>query len=128
MKEEFETYFPNNFYEKCLSVPDPHQAYNHENDLSLSNKEQLIEPSSDTGLKMQFRDLGLVRFWFSPSVRSEFPELSETALKIGMQFLATYLREKVFSSLLHRKTKHRNRLSVIADLGLKLANIEPDIQ
>jgi hypothetical protein len=52
------------------------QAYNHENDLSLSKKEQLIEVSSESGLKMQFRDLGFVRSWISPSVRSEFPELS----------------------------------------------------
>jgi hypothetical protein len=50
------------------------QAYNHENDLSLSKKEQLIELSSVSGLKI-FRDLGLVRSWISPSVRSEFAEL-----------------------------------------------------
>jgi hypothetical protein len=36
------------------------QAYNHENDLSLTKKEQLIELSIGSGLKMQFRDLGLV--------------------------------------------------------------------
>jgi hypothetical protein len=54
------------------------QAYNHENDISLSKKEQLIELSSDSGLKMQFSD-------------------------------------------------YRNRLSVSADLRLKLTNIEPDM-
>jgi hypothetical protein len=58
------------------------QANSHENDLSLSQKEQLIELSGDSGLKMQFHDLGSVRSWISPSVRSEFPELSEEALKI----------------------------------------------
>jgi hypothetical protein len=72
------------------------QAYNHENDLSLSKKEQLIELSSDSRLKMQFRDLGLVRSWISPSVRSEFAKLSEEPLKIVMQFSTTYLCEKVF--------------------------------
>jgi hypothetical protein len=61
-------------------------------------------------------------------VRSEFAELSEEALKIVMQFSTTYLCDKVFSSLLQIKTKYRNRLSVSADLRLKLTNIEPDIQ
>jgi hypothetical protein len=102
-------------------------AYNHENYLSLSKKVQLIELSSDSGLKMQFRDLGLVRSWISPSVRSEYPELSEEPLKIVMQFSTTCLCEEVFSSLLQIKTKCRNRLSVSADLRLKLTDIEPDI-
>ncbi|PNF18920.1 hypothetical protein B7P43_G18239 [Cryptotermes secundus] len=62
------------------------------------------------------------------SVISEFPELSEEALKFAMQFSTTYLYEKEFSSLLYLKTKYRNRLSVIADLRLKLTNIKPDIQ
>jgi hypothetical protein len=82
-------------------------AHNHKNDLSLSKKEQLLELSSDNGLKMQFRDLGLSRFWISPSVRTEFPELSEEALKVVMQFSTTYLCEKGFSSLLQLKTKYR---------------------
>jgi hypothetical protein len=71
-------------------------AYNHENDLSLSKTEQLIELSSDSGLKMQFRDIGLVQSWISPSVNSEFAELSEEPLNIVMQFATTYLCEKVF--------------------------------
>jgi hypothetical protein len=70
------------------------QAYNHENDLSLSKKEQLIELSSDSGLKMQFCDLGLVYSWISPSVTSELPELSEEPLIIVMQFSTTCLCEK----------------------------------
>jgi hypothetical protein len=69
------------------------EAYNHENDLSLSKKDQLIELSSDSGLKMQFHDLGFVRSWISPSVRSEFPELSEEPLKMVMQFSTTCLYE-----------------------------------
>jgi hypothetical protein len=77
LKQKIETYFPNNFYETFLWVRDPFQAYNHENDLLLSKKEQLL----DNWLKMQFRDLGLSRFLISPSVRSEFPELSEEALR-----------------------------------------------
>jgi hypothetical protein len=52
---------------------------------------------------MQFRDLGLSRFWISPSVRSEFLELSEEALKVVMQFSTTYLCEKGFSPLLQLK-------------------------
>jgi hypothetical protein len=83
--------FPNKFYDKFLWVRDPFQPYNHENDLSLSKKEQSLELPSDGGLKMQFRDLGLSRFWISPSVRSEFPELSEETLKVVMQFSTSYL-------------------------------------
>jgi hypothetical protein len=67
-------------------VRDPFQAYSHENDFSLSKKEHLIELSSASGLKIQFCDLGFSRFWISHSVRSEFPELSEEALKTVMRF------------------------------------------
>jgi hypothetical protein len=77
---------------------------------------------------MQLRDFVLVRFWILPSVRSEFPELSEEALKLVMQFSTTCLCEKGFSSLLQLKTKYRNRLSMSADLQLKMTNIEPAIQ
>jgi hypothetical protein len=62
VKQKFETYFPYNIYEIFLWVHDPFQAYNHENDLSLSKKGQLIGLSSNSGLKMQFRDLGLSQF------------------------------------------------------------------
>jgi hypothetical protein len=48
---------------------------------------------------------------------------SKDALKIVMQFSTIYFCEKGFSSLLQIKTKHRNRLSVSADLRLKLNNI-----
>jgi hypothetical protein len=121
-------YFPNNFYEKFLWVHDPFQAYNHENDLSLSKREHLIDLSSDSCLKIQFGDLGFSRFWISHSLRSEFPELSEEALKTVMQFSTTYLCEKEFSSLLQFKTKYINHLSVCASFQMNLTNIEPDIQ
>jgi hypothetical protein len=119
VKQISETYFPNNFYEKFLWVRDPFQAYNHENnhenDLSLSKKGQLLELSRDGGLKMQFRDLGLSRFWISPSVRSEFPQLYEEALKVAIRFSTTSLCKKGFSLLLQLKTIYRNRLSACAD-------------
>jgi hypothetical protein len=75
VKQKFDTYLQNTFYEKFLWVRDPFQANNHKNYLSLLKKEQLIELSSDSGLELQFHDLHLLRFWISPSVRSEFPEL-----------------------------------------------------
>jgi hypothetical protein len=128
LKQQFETYFPNNFYDKFLWVRDPFHADTHENNLSLSKTEQLIELSNDSGLKMQFRALSLAKFWISPSVRYEYPELSEDALKIVMQFASIYLCEKGFSSLIEIKTKYRNRLNVCADLRLKLTNTQPDIQ
>jgi hypothetical protein len=123
VKQKIETYFPNNFYEKFLWVRDPFQACNHENDPSLSKKEQLLELSSDGALKMKLCDLGMSRVWISPSVRSEFPKLSEEALKVVMQFSTTYLCEEGFSSLLQLKTKYRNRHIAYADLRLNLTNI-----
>jgi hypothetical protein len=77
---------------------------------------------------MQFRALRLAQFWISPSVRYEYPELSEDALKIVMQFASIYLCEKEFSSRIEIKTKYRNRLNMCADLRLKLTNIQSDIQ
>jgi hypothetical protein len=61
-------------------------------------------------------------------MRSEFPELSEEALKTVMQFSTPCLCEKEFSSLLQLKTKYKNQLSACANFRLNLTNIEPDIQ
>jgi hypothetical protein len=61
MKQKFETYFPNNFYEKFLWVRNPFQAYNHENDLSLSKKEQLLELSSDSMVLVRKRTIPIER-------------------------------------------------------------------
>jgi hypothetical protein len=60
VKQKSETYYPNNFYETFLWDRDPFQAYNNENYLLLSKKEHLIELSNDSGLKIQFCDLGFL--------------------------------------------------------------------
>jgi hypothetical protein len=80
-----------------------------------------------SGLEMQFSDLGLSRFWFSPSVKNEFIELSEEALKITIQLSTTYHCEKRFLSLSLSQIRSKYRNSVFADLRMNLTNIEPDI-
>ncbi|PNF34567.1 hypothetical protein B7P43_G10641 [Cryptotermes secundus] len=101
LEQKFETYFPKNFYESFLCVRDPFQVYNHENDLSLSKKEQYVELSSDSGLKIQFRDLGVVRFWiFSEKKKWEY---DETVHQLFIDFKKAYdsvMKEVLYNILI----------------------------
>ena len=73
-------------------------------------KKQLIDISNDSGLKNNSMVVVC-------SMRSEFPELSEEALKIIMQLSTIFLREKGFSSLVQMK-KYTCRFSIEFDLKL----------
>ena len=127
LKSQFENYFPTS-YDGYSWIRDPFQCDIENNKLSLNEREQLIELSNDTGLKMKFEAEGMVNFWTSSPVKREYRELSKGALKIIIQFASMYLCEKGFSSLTEIKTKYRNRLDVSADLRLKLTSIHPNIE
>ncbi|KAJ4438306.1 hypothetical protein ANN_14245 [Periplaneta americana] len=109
-------------------VHDPFHCDIENNKLSLSERDQLIELSNDTGLKMKFQAEYIVNFWISSHVNREYSELYNGALQIIIQFALAYLCEKGFSQLTLIKTKYRNRLDVCDDLRFKLASIHPNIE
>jgi len=59
----------------------------------------------------------LSQFWIS--LKNEYPELSDKAMKLLLIVSTTYLSEKSFSSLSLIKTKQRNRVEVKALLRLQ---------
>uniref|UniRef100_A0A3B1IGP9 Uncharacterized protein n=1 Tax=Astyanax mexicanus TaxID=7994 RepID=A0A3B1IGP9_ASTMX len=93
--------------------------------LSASEEDRLIDLSCDSALKFIFSQKSLVNFWLH--ARSEYPDLSDKAVRFLMPFPTTYLCETGFSMLVVLKTKYRNRLNVEPDLRLQLSALQPDI-
>ena len=62
--------------------------------LSLKEKEQLINISSNFELKSKFKEIELTKLWMM--LMEEFLEISLEALKVLIRFLTTYLCEKTF--------------------------------
>ena len=60
----------------------------------------------------------LADFWVKQI--ESFPLLSKTALEIVVPFTTTHLCEMAFSTLLHIKSKFRNRLNAKPDLRIAL--------
>ncbi|XP_060879137.1 protein FAM200A-like [Metopolophium dirhodum] len=88
---------------------------NHE--LSLLNEIQLLELSSD---KLLEQSKNLNQFWIS--LRNEYPNLYEEAIKKLVPFATTYLCEFGFSTLTTIKTKPRNKLDVEPMMRISLTN------
>ena len=117
--------------------------------LNAVEKESLIELSCDTTLMSKHKDLQLLQFWIS--LKNEYPELSDKAIKLLLIFSTTYLFiylfiylrpknvhicthmqkknlcEKSFSSLSLIKTKQRNRVEINALLCLSKTSLEPQL-
>uniref|UniRef100_A0A671MBF3 HAT C-terminal dimerisation domain-containing protein n=1 Tax=Sinocyclocheilus anshuiensis TaxID=1608454 RepID=A0A671MBF3_9TELE len=116
--------FPN--FADCVSfawVRDPFSCPGK--DLPVDMGEQLVELKSDTRLRHLYSSSSLPSFWLS--VMTEYPQLSDAAIKLLLPFTSTYLCEAGFSKLTALKTKYRNRLQVEDDLRLALSNTEPRI-
>jgi hypothetical protein len=76
---------------------------------------------------MKFNEVPLDMFWIS--IRTEYPVISEKAVKILLQFLTSYLCEQAFSCLTNIKNKDRNRLfSAEEKLLVCLSKIRPRVQ
>ncbi|CAM5091665.1 unnamed protein product [Eretmochelys imbricata] len=95
------------------------------NNLSASEEQQLLELASDSFLKTKFEQNTLTSFWLG--VSSEYPALSDKAVKYLLPFPTLYLCKIRFSVLVGIKTKRRNSLiDVEPHLCPKITNIEPD--
>ena len=88
--------------------------------LEVSDREHLIDLSSDSSLQDQYRVTPLDKFWVG--LKGEYPCLYKKALPILLSFASDYLCESGFSSLAYVKNKYRNKLDVEASLRLKLSS------
>ncbi|XP_029342131.1 SCAN domain-containing protein 3-like [Acyrthosiphon pisum] len=90
-------------------------------------QEQAIELKNDLRAKIDLNSgSSLEEFWVK--YQPIYPEISNEALQVLVQFSSTYLCESGFSSLAIIKTKHRNCLDVESDLRCSLSNIEPNFK
>lgn len=105
-----------------FNIDTPHMS---SMDLTVAEQERLIELSCDKTLKASFRKHTLLDFWIKQY--SEYPVLSDKAMRFLLPFVTTYLCEKGFSSLVVIKTKYRSRVHAEPNLRLKLTSIDPDI-
>ncbi|CAI6354382.1 unnamed protein product [Macrosiphum euphorbiae] len=95
--------------------------------LSSTEKEQLLEISSDTTLKSKLYMSENDSFWIS--LQNEYPEVSKKALQILLPFSTSYMCESAFSILEVTKTKKRSTLKDIeSELRVSLSTIRPRIE
>ena len=124
LTESFCRYFPKKEDPRHgnMWIIDPFVANNENNKLNMSEKESLIDLSSDSSLKTKFLELSKSHFWLY--VKNEYPLLSEKAMKILIQFSTTYLCEKTFSSVTAIKTRYRSTLEINRALRLAVTSLE----
>ena len=94
--------------------------------LTISEKETLIELSTDNTLKSEFKSKTIVKFWIDLS--SEYQNLSRLAIKFLLPYPSTVLVERAFSSYAFIKNKYRNKLNTVPDLRLYLSSFEPNFR
>ncbi|XP_013776627.1 protein ZBED8-like [Limulus polyphemus] len=88
-------------------------------------REGIIDIQNDHAAKMEFEVKTLENFWASQITR--FPNISKKALTVLVPFATTYLCEVGFSTLLHVKSKFRNRFEAQHDMRIALSKMEPRI-
>ena len=80
---------------------------------------------NELNLSFSFMQQQFSKFWLT--VASEYPLLSQKAVKILLPFATTYLCEAGFSALTNLKNKYRSRLAPENDLRVCLSVISPRI-
>lgn len=95
----------------------------NEANLATKLKENLLELSADGMLQLEFKSENLDTFWLKR--KTEYPELTNEALKCLIPFATSYLCELTFSSMAQIKSKLRNRLNLENDLILNVAKTDP---
>ena len=107
IQKTFSEYFPSQT-DNFSCVKNPFAESSDAETLSIKEKENLIDISTDTILETTFRQIEIVTFWIQ--LLDEYPKNSERAVKVLMPFLTTYLCERSFSLYIVIKTKYRNKL------------------
>ena len=88
--------------------------------LSDEYQDEFLEMINDSVARQEYQEKPLSHFWVG--LKDSYSQTTETALRILIPFVSTYLCESEYSPLLQIKAKHknilRNRLAVEDDLSL----------
>ncbi|XP_067303566.1 zinc finger BED domain-containing protein 5-like [Pseudorasbora parva] len=125
LNSEFNHYFPDieSKSAKLDWVRKPFITESTDNNIPTRLQENLLDVSSDRGLKMRYSETNLSQFWWD--VEKEYPYLGKHALNELLPFGSTYLCEVTFSSMAVIKSKHRNRLSLEKSMIAAVATLPP---
>ena len=88
-------------------------------------QDEFLDMRNDSSARNLFYEKLLTQFWCA--MYQTYPNVTMLAFRVLLPFASTYLCESGFSTLLHIKTKARNRLYVEDDMRLALANTQPRI-
>ena len=115
LKEEEEAILARNPFSNSLDV----------SDIPEEMQEQFIEFKNDSTARDIYHEKPLSQFWCD--MTESYPQISKLGFQTLLPFATTYLCESGFLTLLHIKTKERNRMKVEHKMRLALPNMKPQI-
>jgi hypothetical protein len=122
LDDELQHYFPSLDISKNDWIRNPFSQQLDLSDLTVREKEELIEISSDRTLQLKFTEISCNQFWVL--VEKEHALIGARAVDVLLSFSTTYLCEKAFSAMTMIKSKYRERLlSLEDDLRVCLSSI-----
>ena len=124
LQNEFVRYFPETSDEKLNFVRNPFTIPVEK--LSDECQDEFLELINNSGARQEYQEKPLSHFWVG--LKDSYPQTTETALRILIAFVSTYLCESGFLSLLQIKAKHKNGFAVEDDLRCALSQTTPRIQ
>ena len=92
-------------------------------DFSTTEEEQLIDVTSDSAMRLQFKSKTLAAFWIG--VEKDYPLLGRRALATLLPFATSYLCEIGFSAVASIKTKYRSKLDIENEIRLAVSQLQP---
>ena len=124
LQNQFDRYFPETSDEELDFVKNsftfPVEKFSGE------CHDKFLELINDSGAKQEYQEKSLSHFWVG--LKDSYPQTTETALRILVPFVSTYLCDPGFSCLLQIKAKHRNRIAVENDWRCALSQTTFRIQ
>lgn len=125
LENEFQHYFPELTEDEAALVRNPFSPHLNIDSIPDEVQDEFLDMKNDSSARSLFGEKLLTQFWCV--MYKSYPNISMLALRVLLPFVSTYLCESGFSTLLHIKTKARNRLTVEDDMRLALTNIQPRI-
>ena len=125
MESEFQHYFLELKDQEATLARNPFSNSLDVSDIPEKMQEQYTKLKNDLAACDIYHERSLSQFLCDMS--ESYPQISELAFGILLPFATTYLRESGFSTLLHIKTKERNRMKVGGEIRLALSNTQPQI-
>lgn len=125
LEKEFQRYFPELTEEEAALTRNPFSASLNVASIPDEIQDEFIDLQNDSSARNLFNEKLLTQFWCA--MYKSYPNVTMLAFRVLIPFASTYLCESGFSTLLHIKTKARNRLNVEDDMRLALTNTQPRI-